>query len=78
MRWRGVFHSCYGLVATLLHEPVLHRDMLMYLPAVRRLSDAATTFVDFALQFVKDHDPNTLDTATVAELAPPLCTRKGP
>ncbi|MTJ94154.1 MAG: LysR family transcriptional regulator [Desulfovibrio sp.] len=68
----------YGLVATLLHEPVLHRDMLMYLPAVRRLSDAATTFVDFALQFVKDHDPNTLDTATVAELAPPLCTRKGP
>ena len=54
----------------------LRRDMQMYLPAAHKLSDAAATFVDFALQFVKDHDPNTLDSATVAELAPPLCTRR--
>lgn len=66
----------YGLVATLLHDPVLYREMQMYLPAARKLSDAAATFVDFATQFVKDHDPNTLDSATVAELAPPLCTRR--
>lgn len=66
----------YGLVATLLHDPVLYREMQMYLPAARKLSDAAATFVDFATQFVKDHDPNTLDSATVAELAPPLSTRR--
>ena len=65
----------YGLVATLLHEPVLHREMHMYLPTARKLSDAATTFVDFALQFVKNYDPNTLDSATVTELAPAFHVR---
>ncbi|MFT4301184.1 MAG: LysR family transcriptional regulator [Desulfovibrio sp.] len=60
----------YGLTATLLHEPVLQRKMQLYTPGLRKLSDAAQTFVDFAQAFVRTRDPNSLDTGTVVTLAP--------
>lgn len=62
----------YGLTATLLHEPVLQRKMLMYTPGLRKLSDAARAFVSFAKAFVRAHDPNTLDSDSIVALAPAL------
>lgn len=57
----------YGLTVTPC-EPVVQRHMQLYTHQNRPLSSAAATFVEFATNFVRQHDPNTLTCNSLADL----------
>lgn len=57
----------YGLTVTPC-QPVVLRNMLLYTHQNRPLAPAAATFVDFAMTFVRQHDPNALTNKSLADL----------